>query len=146
DVACGGKSGMDAIAIAGLEADARNTRLGKIFSALGRQLRLPPLDQVETCRAAFFRERKESGTTITIVGEAKHRAQTSLSKRPNRAGHLIEIQNLFKSDELVEGERLREVRAVDIDVEKPLNVLPRRTRHLCLQNWLKPSVRSEQRR
>jgi hypothetical protein len=35
DVTSGGKSGIDAVAIACLEANARDARLGEAFSALG---------------------------------------------------------------------------------------------------------------
>ena len=71
EVTGGGKSGIDAVTIAGLEADASDARLGKISAALRRQLWLPPLDQVETGRAAVVRQRKKGGTAITIVGKAE---------------------------------------------------------------------------
>ena len=70
-----------------------------------------------------FRPREQGERRgVTIVGKAENRSQTRLSKRPDRTRRVIEIQNLFKSDELVEGERLREVRAIDIDVEEPPDV------------------------
>src|SRR5262249_12502166 len=104
DIARAGESGMDAVAIARLQADAGDAGLGKILSALGGQLRQPPLDQIETGRAAFIRKGKQGGTTVTIVGKAENRSQTGLAERPRRARRVVKIQDLFKPDELIESE------------------------------------------
>ena len=123
EVTGGGKSGIDAVTIAGLEADASDCRLGKISAgapapALAASTR-SGRDGSSRCRPTAqegrhgHHNRREGRETGPKPACPKVRIGPEVSSKS---------KVFLKAYKLIESERLREVRAVNIDVEKPLDV------------------------